>query len=644
MAHDDDILTRLGAIEDPFALIRGLFEHAPTPYAVFDRGGHCVLTNPAYRTMFGTEPPPEYSLLKDEVAAALNLTELFHKASAGETVRTSTFWYDPGALKHVDVKNANRVAIACTLFPLRARGGEATQVAIAYNDFTAELTARSSAEAERDLVNAILQQSGDGIIVADKDGKIQIFNEEAERQHGVSRQAVKAPDWAATYGLYTLDGTTLPLSETPLYQALHGQRVENASWLVRRSDGSTRLLSGTATPLKSSEGAVTGAVLISRDETERRAAETHLRLLAESSAALTSTLEYKEMFDRVARVLVPTLADWCLIDGFDADGQLGHLAVAHGRPEDAPLAEEAKTLPLVVEVATADESKMMSEVQPKQLELLARDHGNVPFWQQLNPGSYLRVPLRARGRVLGGLTLMTTHSERAFTPKDVATAEELATRVALAADNARLYKESRDAAERAERANRSKDEFMAVLGHELRNPLAPITTALDMIRRRNSAPLDHEHKIIARQVQHLRRLVDDLLDVSRITTGRVEMLRAPVAVADIVQQALELASPLIQEKRHQLRVVPPHDGLGFRVDATRMVQVLVNLLTNAAKYTPPEGQIEVTVHSDREHVAISVQDNGIGIESSMLDEVFDIFVQAKQDSDRAQGGLALKRQ
>src|SRR5687768_15037420 len=144
MADSDDILTRLGSIEDPYELIRGLFEHAPTPFAVFSQQGHCVLVNPAYVQMFGAHPPPAYSLLKDEVANSLGLTELFHAAYAGQTVRTPTFWYNPKALKHVDVQGANQVAIACTLFPLRARGGGVTHVAITYSDLTAELTSKSA--------------------------------------------------------------------------------------------------------------------------------------------------------------------------------------------------------------------------------------------------------------------------------------------------------------------------------------------------------------------------------------------------------------------------------------------------------------------------------------------------------------------
>jgi CheY-like chemotaxis protein len=192
----------------------------------------------------------------------------------------------------------------------------------------------------------------------------------------------------------------------------------------------------------------------------------------------------------------------------------------------------------------------------------------------------------------------------------------------------------------AEAASRTKDHFLAMLGHELRNPLAPILTALQLMSLRGDDTALKEREIIDRQVRHLVRLVDDLLDVSRIAREKVDLRLQPVEMAEVVAAAVEAASPLLEERRHRLDVdVPP--GLVVVGDATRLVQVVVNLLTNAAKYTAPQGHVRVTARLDEGQVELCVTDSGIGISPEMLDGVFEIFAQERQALDRSVGGLGL---
>jgi PAS domain S-box-containing protein len=197
-----------------------------------------------------------------------------------------------------------------------------------------------------------------------------------------------------------------------------------------------------------------------------------------------------------------------------------------------------------------------------------------------------------------------------------------------------------DARSEAEHANRAKDEFMAMLGHELRNPLAPILTAVELMRLRgteNASKLD----VVERQVKHMLRLVDDLLDVSRIARGKVALSREPVELASVVAKAIEMAEPLVEANRHDLTVEVPRSGLEVDVDPARMAQVVSNLLTNAAKYTPSQGRIVVRARREGDDVVLEVQDNGIGIASELLPRVFDLFAQGRQGVERAQGGLGL---
>ncbi len=192
----------------------------------------------------------------------------------------------------------------------------------------------------------------------------------------------------------------------------------------------------------------------------------------------------------------------------------------------------------------------------------------------------------------------------------------------------------------ADVANRAKDEFLAMLGHELRNPLAPIVTALHLMKIKCGNIASEERAIIDRQVRHMVRLVDDLLDVSRITRGKLDLNLEPVDVADIVAKAAETVHPLIEKRRHTLRL-DVAAGLAVMADPVRLAQVLLNLLTNAARYTEPGGNIEVRGYERDGTIAIDVIDDGIGIRPEMIASIFQLFVQEEQDLSRSQGGLGL---
>jgi signal transduction histidine kinase len=192
----------------------------------------------------------------------------------------------------------------------------------------------------------------------------------------------------------------------------------------------------------------------------------------------------------------------------------------------------------------------------------------------------------------------------------------------------------------AERANRAKDEFLAMLGHELRNPLAPILTALQLMRLRGVSGADREREVIERQVRHVVSLVDDLLDVSRITRGKVQLKRQPIELADTVAKAIEMTSPAIEERQHVLDVSVPK-GIVVDADPGRLAQVVANLLTNAAKYTDAGGRIGIRGAVEGSDAVVRVADNGVGIEPDMLPRIFDLFSQGRQDIDRSQGGLGL---
>jgi signal transduction histidine kinase len=243
------------------------------------------------------------------------------------------------------------------------------------------------------------------------------------------------------------------------------------------------------------------------------------------------------------------------------------------------------------------------------------------------------VPLQGRERVFGAFTFIFS-GERRYPEDDLAFAEDFARRAAMIIERRKLEED-------AALANRAKDEFLAMLGHELRNPLAPIRTALQLMTLRGDTATERERDVIERQVEHLVTLVDDLLDVSRITRAKITLAREPIEMSDVIAHALELASPLLEERRHHMEIDVPRGGLAVDADRSRLAQVFTNLLTNAAKYTDPGGTIHVSGRRDGDEVVVEVRDTGVGIAADILPSVFEMFVQVPQTIARSHGGLGL---
>ena len=249
--------------------------------------------------------------------------------------------------------------------------------------------------------------------------------------------------------------------------------------------------------------------------------------------------------------------------------------------------------------------------------------------------AYACNPLMSGEELLGTLSF-ASHERNYFADEELDCIRVISRYVAVAYERLRLIAKLRE-------TDRRKDEFLATLAHELRNPLAPIRSAVEFTRIK--APEDPSLKraldIVDRQLKGMVRLVDDLLDVSRITLGRIELQKAPVSLGVVLSHAIEAAKPLIESAAHTLRVELPEDPLELEADATRLSQVFLNLLNNAAKYTPPGGCIDMRVEVTNQQALVSIRDSGIGIPKTMLTHVFDLFAQANRVSGTVQGGLGI---
>jgi PAS domain S-box-containing protein len=394
-------------------------------------------------------------------------------------------------------------------------------------------------------------------------------------------------------------------------------------------------------------------VKLTREQTARAAAEASERraaFLAEAGVALTSSLDYGETLSKLVHLAVPVLADWCVIDVLDDNGRPRRLAVAHARPEDAEAAEEMKRFAPAPDGGTP-EARALAPGQPgllvedtrTQLGELAQDETHRALLERLGLRSMIVVPIVSRERTLGVMSLLSTSSRRAFGRDDLDLAEELGRRAALAVDNARLYRASQEARSAAEKANRAKDEFLATLSHELRTPLTPILGWTVMLRSGtlDQAAIHRGLEVIERNVRAQTQLIGDLLDVSRIITGKLRLEVSRIALVPVVEAGVEAVRPSAEAKEITLHVDVPPEMPTITGDPDRLQQVVWNLVSNAVKFTPQGGRIDVRLRAEDSSLSLSVTDNGKGIEPEFLPHVFERFRQADSTSTRAHGGLGL---
>jgi PAS domain S-box-containing protein len=402
---------------------------------------------------------------------------------------------------------------------------------------------------------------------------------------------------------------------------------------------------------------IQGAAQICAAAVDRAAAQRALqeneqaqRFLADAGVAFAQSLDEEETLKTVASVATRAFADWCVLDLRDArTGALTRAAVGYADPRHADLADRVRRVPRLdaprpeyppTRALQLGEPVLVREFDGSKYAIGATDEEHEDVIRAIAPRSLVAVPLRARGEILGLVTLVRCDPKRLFDEREALIATEFGRRSAMAIENARLYAAARRDRCAAEEASRAKDQFLAVLGHELRNPLAPIATALRFMEIRGSQVFQKERAIIERQVDHLTRLVDDLLDVSRITRGKIELRRQSVEISEVIAKAVETADPALEQRRHRLVVDLPTDPARVFGDAGRLTQVFANLLTNAAKFTPAEGTIRVTAKVDGDRVLVSVHDTGIGIAPELLSHVFETFVQGER-AETVRGGLGL---
>ena len=381
-----------------------------------------------------------------------------------------------------------------------------------------------------------------------------------------------------------------------------------------------------------------------RDTTSLRRAERNAEFLGNAAATLSRSLDLDQTVESLARLAVPTTADVCVIDVFE-DGRLRTAAVAGVTPEREAAALQVRTrFPVdpagshpVAVAARTGRPHLAPAIAPEIWRAIARSPEHAALLERVGAHSSMAVPLVARGKVVGVMGFLMTDRPRPFSDDDLQRAQDLAARAAVAVENARLYRELL-------LANRMKDEFLGIVSHELRTPLNAVLGWARLLRADALDPGRREHALAAieRNASSQRRLIEDLLDASRIMSGKLQLDVRPIEIGEVIDAALDSIRPAAQSRSIALDTAL--DGVRSSIvcaDGARLQQVFWNLLSNAVKFTHEGGRITVAGCIQGDRVEVTISDPGVGIDPSFLPFVFERFRQADSTTTRAHGGLGL---
>ena len=429
--------------------------------------------------------------------------------------------------------------------------------------------------------------------------------------------------------------------------ALSGRLVTFEDSLLYR-DGKTRYVQATYVPDVADDGVVRGFVALVNDITARKHADedrTELQRrtqeLARTAHTLTESLDLSEVAKGIGQGVLPLFrARAAVLWMLQPDASLACVAIAgewleQFKPGDVLPPGVGLVGRAVLERRALWTSDLVNEPGVVLTDEFRRSVAGAGH------RAVVAVPLQVKGEIIGAMS--TAHNEaRTFSPAEIDLLQAFADQGALAMRNVQLFAREQAARAEAEAANRAKDQFLALLAHELRNPLAPILTSAVVIRRNGTAPaIERAANIVERQARHLGRLLDDLLDVSRITRGTIELRCETVALDAAVTDALEATRPLIDEVGHTVSLSLPSSPVYVEADPTRLEQIVVNVLNNAAKYTPPKGRITASVVQEAGEGVLRIRDTGVGISPEMLSRIFDLFAQGDQSLAHTSGGLGI---
>jgi PAS domain S-box-containing protein len=621
---------------DPSALFRAIVQSADDAITSIDLNETITSWNRAAARLYGYEA--------NEVIGKSNrlIIPPDRRAEEDDIVRRVK---SGNGVQHFDTvrvhKDGSRVEVAVTASAIHQDGN-----IVGVSKIAREISERKAAERNGARLAAIVESSDDAIVAKDVNGIITSWNRAAERMFGYTS------DEAVGQSIRLIIPESHQHEEdTILDRIRQGESVHHFETIRCRKDGSCLPISVTVSPIRDKAGAVIGASKVARDISERKRAEElaqraqrQSEFVGQMAVVLSRPSDYEEKLKSLVELAVPAIADWATLDAVEPDGRLRRLAVAHVDDGKSELSSEVRRRfedPITPcnarQVMRTGQGVLLREITDEAIVAAANgDDTRLALMADLRLTSCMCVPLTRDQGTFAALTLAMAESGRRYTVEDFQFAEDVASRAALMVDLARAYDALR-------RASRLKDEFLATLSHELRTPLNAIMGYARMLRAGMVAAdkLPRTFETIERNTTSLTKMVEDILDVSRVVSGKMRLNMQPVELPLVVHDAVETVMPAAEAKHIRLdTTIDPQVG-AVSGDPDRLRQVLWNLLSNAVKFTPKHGRIQVRLERVNSSVEIVVSDTGIGIRADFLPHIFEQFRQADSAAGREHAGLGL---
>jgi PAS domain S-box-containing protein len=508
-----------------------------------------------------------------------------------------------------------------------------------------DITDRKQAEIDQRRLAAIVSTSDDAIVSKNLDSIVTSWNTAAEKMFGYTAQEMIGRS------IRTIIPPELQKEEDEILAKLRkGQRIDHFETTRVTKDGRRLKVSVTISPIKNSKGQVIGASKIARDVTLAKQTETNLKFLAQASKELAASLDYEKTLANVAHLAVPHIADWCSIEILDKAGVLQQVAIAHKDPKQVKWAKalRKKTPPDmqsktgIPNVIHAGKTEVYPYIDDAMLVQSARDEKELALLRKMQLTSVIITPIFSNNKPIGAISFITTESRKRFTDADVRMAEELATRASLAIENARLYQEMQKELTQRKKLEKQKDEFIGVASHELKTPVTSIKSFAQILQYRfKKEGRETEAELLGKldaQIDKLTSLIGDLLDVTKIEAGRMVFNEGSFAFDELVTETVEEMQRTTE--RHTLRIVGKTKKELFG-DRERLGQVIVNLISNAIKYSPYTKEIIINSSVEKGMVKLCVQDFGVGIAKDKQDKIFDRFFRVSGPGKETYPGLGL---
>lgn len=615
------------------ARFRTIFDQSPLSIQILNRTGKTLLVNKAFQNLWGFSDEflaenilQDYNLLEDKVLIQSGNIKHIRKAFDGEAHISDPIYYDPAM---AGFPGRPRWTIA-TMYPLKDSRGEVREVVLIHQDITEAEQNRVEKERLLAKLDAILKQMPAGVLVVNEKGGIPVYNNKMGDIVGEPQKAKEV---------------FMPQLQT----AMRGEVVKSVEVAFNHDSGDKRILSVSSGPVHDQAGNIRSSVVIATDISQRKRKESNDALLNRLKTLLLTTIKYDQIVEKIASATIPFFADGVMIDLIENDS-IKRIVTKHKDPEIEKLVIRTRTeypphpgspVP-TMRVLETGEPLLLAKVDPEVIRRGTLDQGHFELVTKIGTKSHLAVPMASKGEIMGTINFIITDSNRPlYDELDVGVAKDIAHFASLAIENARLYKDAMSGLQ-------LRDDFISIASHELRTPITSLNLQIEVLNSLvDELKSDSEIPIVMRkfldstnnQVKRLSHLVDDMLDISRISIGKLNLNIRNVKLKTLTMEVLERFDEQLKEKRIELFFDAP-DNIIVECDAGRIDQVITNFMTNAIRYGKKK-PILITIEDKESYVHLRIQDHGRGIRREDFERIFNRFERAHTADDVSGLGLGL---